>query len=234
MGVLSDLLASPKSFSRKVNAELDRQVAAGRDQVISAAAAANAVHTLAQSSQTSGNFTLTIELANGESFTTGSIAFNAAAAAVESAIDTAATSAAISGWTNGDISVSGGAVNAAAVVITFDGSSVAGSCPVLTVLADVDGAGGAWGAITRTTAGQSQRNGWGALVALGAIATPLPTQREATAQNVTEGPRLLKVPTWLLKELAQEASVEDADNGTYHAIAAILNWDGKAPLVPLP
>ena len=77
----------------------------------------------------SGNFTLKITLADtfatDVSFTTAAIAFDATASTIETAIDTAATGV-VTGWTNGDISVSGGPLSTADadIVITFDGDSV--------------------------------------------------------------------------------------------------------------
>ena len=125
MGVFADLLANAKTFKStdQIAAFLQSLINSQVDpEVNSAAAATDAVQTWAVSTQTSGNCTLTVLFRNGETFTTGNIAFNAAAATVESAIDSAATSASITGWTNGDISVSGGAVNVGATVLTFDGS----------------------------------------------------------------------------------------------------------------
>ena len=56
---------------------------------------------------TGGTYTLTFTMpTTGETFTTAAIAYNATAATIEGAIDTAATSASITDWTNGDISVS--------------------------------------------------------------------------------------------------------------------------------
>ncbi len=76
-----------------------------------------------------GSFTLTLTL-NGapNAVTTAPIAYNAAAAVVEAAIDAAVTAdtgvATAITWVNGDISVSGGPLTAAALVLTFDGTSV--------------------------------------------------------------------------------------------------------------
>ncbi len=74
---------------------------------------------------TGGTFTLTFNLDGESPFTTAAIAYNANAATVETAIDVAATLAGVTGWTNGDITVSGGPLTAAALVLTFDGASVA-------------------------------------------------------------------------------------------------------------
>jgi hypothetical protein len=103
-------------------------VGAGTDEVQSLAAIAS----------TSGNWTLTITLTGKDPFTTASIAFNASAATIETAIDTAATTASVPNWTNGDISASGGPINSGAVTLTFDGSSVDIQPHILCTTADVD------------------------------------------------------------------------------------------------
>src|SRR5690606_28246242 len=74
---------------------------------------------------TGGTFTLTFNLDGESPFTTAAIAYDANAATVEAAIDAAATLAAVAGWTNGDITVSGGPLTAGDLVLTFDGTSVA-------------------------------------------------------------------------------------------------------------
>lgn len=96
------------------------------------------VQSLAAIASTSGNWTLTITVPGSPAFTTASLAFNASAATIESAIDAAATAASVAGWTNGDISVSGGAINVSAVTITYDGTSVAKQNIVQCSTADVD------------------------------------------------------------------------------------------------
>jgi hypothetical protein len=76
---------------------------------------------------TAGNFTLTIEVNHNDgttdTFTTAAIAFDAAAATIETAIDVAATAASVTGWTNGDIAVAGGPLDAADVTLTSTGSN---------------------------------------------------------------------------------------------------------------
>jgi len=103
-------------------------VGAGTDEVQSLAAIAS----------TSGNWTLTITLTGKDAFTTASLAFNITAAALETAIDVAATTASVPDWTNGDISCSGGAMNANPIVLTFDGTSVDIQPHILCETADVD------------------------------------------------------------------------------------------------
>lgn len=57
-------------------------------------------------------------------FQTAPLAYDAGAATIETAIDTAATAASYPDWTNGDISVSGGPLTTNDVEVTFDGNSV--------------------------------------------------------------------------------------------------------------
>lgn len=234
MGVIADLRSAPKTFvtGDPLDQYLDSYLKNHADQTVSAAAAADAVHSLATSTQTSGNMTLTVALRNGESFTTGNIAFNAAAAAVETAIDSAATSASITGWTNGDISVSGGAVNVAPVVFTFDGASVDEINHPIIVLNDVSGAGGAWGAITITTPGQGTRNAWGVLEALAVVSGSYPTQTAAESNSgVTTGANFDNIPQWVIRELAREAVEEDVNTASYFTILTSLGIvNDRAPL----
>lgn len=114
----------------------------------------DAIHTIAADvSIVSGNWTITVNLYSGESFTTASIAFGANAATIEGAIDAAATAASVAGWTNGDISVSGGSIDTADVVLTYDGASVTNLNHPVCSVADVDLAGGTVSVVTQTAYG---------------------------------------------------------------------------------
>lgn len=227
MGVFADLLSNAKSFKstspigRYLTSIINRQL----DPAIPAAAAAtDAVHDIAQATQTGGNCTLTITLRNGESFTTGNIAYDDNAATVEGAIDTAATSASITGWTNGDISVSGTAMNNADnLVLTFDGDSVKETIHPITVLTDVDGSGGAWGAVSITTPGQGARYAFGAMIALGLLdGGTVPDQTATPASNSAfaagSADRLAKFPQDAINELAQEVGFEDDNTDNYYSL----------------
>ena len=100
----------------------------------------DSIHTISTdgTDHTGGDFTLTVLLLNGETFTTAAIAFDASAATTETAIDVAATAAPITGWTNGDITVSasGADLQDGTLTLTFDGTSVAGPNHVLTTMVD--------------------------------------------------------------------------------------------------
>lgn len=169
------------------------------------------VQSMTANGSSGGNFTLTVTLKNGESFTTGNIAYNADAATVEGAIDTAATAASITGWTNGDISVSGGSAEASPTVFTFDGDSVsAQNHPLITV----DGAGltgGAAGTVSAQTEGQTARLAWAVLEYSGVLYGPPPTQGTVgtiTVQNTRESwPNMPSQD--FIRTLAKEAAVED-------------------------
>ncbi len=73
---------------------------------------------------TGGTWILELQISGLVQLDTAALAFNIAAAALETAIDTAA-SGVIPGWTNGDISVSGGTIeDGTGLTLTYDGTSV--------------------------------------------------------------------------------------------------------------
>lgn len=236
MGVFQDLIDNAKSIPARSQtvAFLQSKINSQLDPASNAAAeATDAVHDVAQATQTGGNMTLTVTLRNGETFTTGNIAYNANAATVESAIDSAATSASITGWTNGDISVSGTAVNNADnIVLTFDGDSVSGANHPVTVLNDVDGSGGDWGAVTITTPGQSERYALNVLIALGALDDGTIAAQTASVSNsgFAAGSNIENVPQWLIRDLGREMAAEDGNNDTYHTLVESLAIQDKARL----
>ena len=121
------------------------------------AAGANEVQELAAHVATvsGGNFTITINLANEAEFTTANIAFDDNAATIEGAIDTAATTAAVTSWVNGDISVAlVGDLTANAATFTYDGASVDSTDQYELTVTDVDlSGGGSLGAVSTTTPG---------------------------------------------------------------------------------
>jgi len=196
MGMFSDLIASSEAIdtSHPVVA-MDRTalkeltlLQTKRDATIPTAyAARNEVQSMAANASSSGNFTLTVLLQNGETFTTASLAYNASAATIEGAIDTAATSASITGWTNGDISVSGGNANSDATVFTFDGDSVTNQNHATIVATDVDLDDSTPGVITVTTEGQPDRNALGALAWLGVMTGTPPAYRTTDTDSLAKG-----------------------------------------------
>lgn len=179
MGMYSDFLnnATTLDINTPIDAadksaynELKRQYQRADRPYPSNVATRNEVQSLSANDHTGGTFTLAFTLESGETFTTAGIAYNANAATIEGAIDTAATAASIADWTNGDISVSGGAANANPVVFTFDGDSVAGTNPALIVNDGTSLTGGADdGTVTVTAKGQPNRTGLAVLIDLGIV-----------------------------------------------------------------
>jgi len=160
-----------------------------------------------------GNYTLTVTLRSGQTFTTANIAHDGNAAAILSAINTAATSASITGWTNGDIAVSGGPLTTTPVVLTFSGNSVKGANHALTTIngAGLTG-GGSAGVISVTTAGQAERTAWALLFALGILGGTIPDQGSDPSSVTARCPRG-KYPFSMgedtIRALVREAAIAD-------------------------
>lgn len=239
MGIYSDILASANSIDigngdgrvaidkalvRELNALQDRQ---GDLDYPSGYDAADEVQELAQHTGTpsGGTFTITVTLKNGESFTTAGIAYDANAATIESAIDTAATSASITDWTNGDISVAGGPLTSDAITLTFDGDSVSSqNHPAIT--ADGDNiTDGDVGAVSTTTEGQSKRTAWAILKSTGAFSGSIPDQGEDPSGLTADtdrstNPFLPSQP--LLKALAKEAAISDGNENVESSLLTVF------------
>jgi hypothetical protein len=140
-----------------------------------------------------GTYTLTVTFEDGTTFTTGDIAYDAIASAITTAIDTAATSAVVPGWTNGDIVVTGGPLSTTNVTLTFSGASVAAKRFLVTSLSGDNLTVASAPAVvvtdftvlaTITINGQPARYGWAILIALG-IVTPASMPLLGTAPTVT-------------------------------------------------
>jgi len=232
MGAVADLKAAPKTFEvpSALSQYLDRLVSVADAAVPASHAATNEVQTIAAAVSDAGTWTLTITLRNGVTFTTAAIAHDADAATIEAAIDTASPAS----IGDGDISVSGGPINTADVVLTFDGPSVAGQKIGLSAvvssltLSEVPVADPA---VSITTAGQTVRNARAVMLNLGLIADATPPHQGLTTAP-TPGDNLLRIPPWVVRELAQEVAFEDGENGVYQAIVgALLGYTDAAPLV---
>jgi hypothetical protein len=110
-----------------------------------------------------GNYTISVNAsANGITYTTASLAYNATAATIEAALDTASPATIV----NGDIAVAeAGSVGLSDGNCSFTCSGNLASVPVLITATDVDlsGSGAGVGAVTRTTPGRKDRNAYQAL-----------------------------------------------------------------------
>ncbi len=174
---------------------------------------------------TSGNYTLTCTTNTPETFTTGNIAYSANATIIETAIDSAATGN-IGGWTNGDISVSGGPLTTGAVTLTFDGGSVEAANHSLSVIADVNLVADPRGTIGTTTHGQEPRLGWAMLHEMGIIVGAPPVQG-TTPTGLVLGSTATTNANWprpsTLRAIAKQAAIDDNNIEVYNAIMALFH-----------
>ena len=171
-----------------------------------------------------GTYDLIFDLANGETFTVATVAFNAVVATIKTAINSAATSASITGWVDDDISVTGAAgldgndvnfvfatgvlANRRQPLIQIDGTSLTG--------------GGSAGAVTINTHGQPNRSASAVakLINLIIAAQPisiLPISSDYATTN--PGDLHLNPNELVLNMLATEMGIEDADFGLSNGAA---------------
>jgi len=155
-----------------------------RDQpsvaVKTAYAAADEVTRIAANTATvsGGNYTISVNAtALGITYTTASILYNATAATIEAALDTASPATVV----DGDITVSEeGSAGHSDGYCDYTCSGNLASTPVLITITDVDlTGGGTVGAVTRTTGGQAIRNATQALFELNVVTGTL--QKSAAA-----------------------------------------------------
>jgi hypothetical protein len=219
MGVIASLLASAKSISVVPRSAAARDLSellqlVGDFTLPTSLAAANEVQSIAQygGTVTSGTFALTITLLGGQTFTTAGIAYNAIAATIQTAIDVAATAAAIPGWVNGSIVVAGGPLTTGAATLTFSGVVVSNRNHPLATINGASLVGGTAGAISTTTDGQSDRLGWACLQRFSIVGGTIPAQG-SDPTGVTAGYKAGQFPFSLsddaVKDLIREAAVED-------------------------
>jgi len=234
MGVISSFLSAAKTIDATPPIDpLDRRayrelqgIQAEYDPALPAALqAADEVQSIAiyEGEVSGGTFTLEFVLASGETFTTAAIAYNADAATIETAIDTAATAAGISDWTNGDITVAGGALTTHPVTLTFDGASVTEANHGLVV---IDGSalegGGSAGVVSVTTEGQADRLGYGVLVQLGVVFGTVPAEGvvpSTLVRGASIGERRLSPDT--VRAIALEIAIAEENDAIYTALVAL-------------
>lgn len=242
MGIYTDLATGSVAISQtKPRVGLDRssaeqllQKAAQHDPPSAAAwAATDDVQRIPEqtTAATGDTFTLTFNFPNLAvgTFTTAAIAFDATDATIESAIDTAATTASVTGWTNGDITVldeNAAGLDDGWVDFTCDGASVTGQPADLIVMTPTG-----WtqdGTITKTASGQVDRKATEALRELNAVSgvyhdsvdAPVWTKPAANGQS---RPR-----KDLLRSLCAQAEVEDGNENVWDAVIALYPEVAKA------
>lgn len=191
--------------------------------------AVDEVQDITSGDRTGGTFDLDFTLEDGQTFSVDGLAFNAAASAVQTAVD-AAAALAITGYTAGDIAVTGGAFGASGsdTTFTFSGTSVRGDHPLISV----DGASLTGGATdpspSEDTAGVVPRFWFAALKAFGVITGTDPAFGAApngqyTVRNSDELENYPRQQT--IKALIKEATVVEGQDWETELLP-LLNLDG--------
>lgn len=233
MGMYNSLIANAKSIvvdptSSAPLATLNK-IRAYRDQkgdpaLPSGFAGANEVQVIPEVVADAGTYTITLRIDGLNPFTTAALDFDDVAATIEAAIDAAAATAAVPGFTAGDIAVTGGPINAADITLTYDGVSVAGAnhgLATVTSSLTASAAPVAAPTATVTTNGQRDRAVYAVLDDLRVIVmeTPPPVGTPAT---IVAGSNLLGVAPWFVQELAKELRFQESSEAVEAAVLAIL------------
>lgn len=160
------------------------------------------------------SYTLTIVDPDGTQITTALIPYFAIPAMIETAIN-AVCNGTITGWSDGDISVSGYALDEGDVTLTFSGNSVTQQNFGLTVVTVFDVIGSSEpGDVTVIQSGQRQRYAWAVMQNLGLYGSP-PNQGEALPSLATLATSPGENPRWpsasLRRALAWQAAIDDGN-----------------------
>lgn len=187
MGAIADLLANattfkataPRNASNEVYTQLKGYLDRSGDiDYPTSCAVKNEVQSIAiyGGSPSGGNVKLgfntygTTTQAN-----TANIAYNANSATIQTAVNTLLTNT-VSGYTNGDVAITGGPLTTTPLTITFSGASVASRNHGQTAVDASGVTGGTAGAASTTTSGQTARSAWAILIALGLTTSDPPNQ----------------------------------------------------------
>lgn len=236
MTIKSDALSRAKTYDvtgdidplyRMVHRDLNRL----EDQVYQNATldAVDEVQDITSGDRTGGTFDLDFTLADGQTFSVDGLAFNAAASAVQTAVD-AAAALAITDYTAGDIAVTGGAFGAAGsdTTFTFSGTSVRGNHPLISVDGGSLTGGTTDPAVSEDTAGVVPRFWFAALKAFGVITGTDPAFGDAPAGQYTvrNSDELENYPRQAtIKALIREATVIEGQDWETELLP-LLNLDG--------
>ena len=216
----------------RVGQQLAREAARADVKPATAFATTNEVTVIAAFGGTAnaGNFTLTVNLPTRSiTYTTANIAYNAAAATIEAALDTASPATV----PDGDINVAASATDFTDGNMTFtcNGSANVSNMPVLITIANVNLSGTAptVGAVTRSTPGQTTRNAAQALLELNIIDGTIPDCGEAStdwnlptaAGDYVGWSRRVRLET--IDWLAQQLKLEEGINDNRDALRALYN-----------
>ena len=242
MGVYADLLANAKAWDaggpdemkvgidRVITMQIERFLAQQNDiPYPSDYAVTDEVQEIGtyNGSVSGGSFTLSLTLADGTTFTTVNTIHNANNSIIETSIDEQGANF-VTGWTNGDILVTGGNMTTTPIVLTYSGSTVNGANHAQVVINDVDlSGGGTVGDVSTTTNGQTDRPAMAALNAMGVIDSPPPAQGSyagLTATSTRESNPFLPRQE-VLQALAMQAAIEDDADGLYAALMTAMGLE---------
>lgn len=241
MGVFTDLFAAAQGIDSVPPAEGERRaVYAGLDAMRDRLGdvdypvgftATNEVQSIAFNALIDGGtFTLTITLADGTTFTTAAIAYNANAATIQAAIDTASPASVA----NAAIVVTGGNLATANVVLTFSGSGASAQNVATTVVGNSLTDGGvpvATPVVTTVTEGQANRPAWALLKLTSVIDGTPPVQgtSEVLVSGSTRAANVRYPDAGVIRALAREAAIADGNDAVEAAILTVagLSVDGR-------
>jgi len=218
--VIASVLSATKSISREANHHVykeltDLQTLTTDPALASPYLLASAVSTVSKTTNaSSGNFTLTLNFPKaGVSVTTANIAYNAAAAAIQTAIDNALNGEVIAAtYSAGDVDAAvTGNVSANALTVTANGTTVNGyNLIVTTSNVDLDAYEMT---VTQNTVGTLNRPAEACLQFLGVLSPSgtLPYQGKATveASEYALGDNPFSVSPALQAALAQDVIVNE-------------------------
>ena len=168
-----------------------------------------------------GNYTLTVNATvNSITYTTANIVYNATAATIEAALDTASPATVV----DGDVAVAeAGSVGLSDGNCSFTCSGNLAEVPVLITIADVDltGSGAGVGAVTRTADGHADRNCYQALFEMNIVDGAGNDAGESPSMTLPVNPddyigqvgrARLETIEWLATQVALEEGTDNTRN----------------------
>lgn len=234
MGIYTDLATQGTQYaSGPPRVGLDRSStqqllskAVQHDPLIGAAyAAADEVSVIPEQTDaaTADTYTITLNFPTLDIVvTTAGIAFNAINTTIETAIDSAMTTASFPSWTNADISVTmagAAGLDDGTVTLTFDGVSV-DSLPCLVSITPTGF--NEVGSTSRTQGGQGDRKATQALFELNVVSGTLQASGDAPTDWVRPDSNGQSRPRWdLIQGLALQAATEDGTDDVYNTVVAL-------------
>lgn len=234
MGVIADLLANAQTFAAGTERVANDRVVTRQLQGLldshgdfdypSGYDAVNEVQSIAifGGSPSGGTFTLTFTLSDGATYTTAGIAYDANAATIQAAVDTAVAATV----TAGHIVTTGGPLTTTPLTITFSGADVAGANHGQTTIDATSVTGGTAGAASTTTEGHTQRAAWAFLKATGLCTTTPPAQgSDLTSATVIErGSFPYQLDQETVQAVVEEAAYDDGNDTVRSVILAAMGY----------